>query len=95
MKHFSSSHRVFSAAQCSLDAMGWALFRVFEADLGEVVRLGLDDTLSRQRGPKMFGTGMHDDPLCSSKGRVITNYGLNWVVLGVFRVHPTSDGPRR
>ncbi len=92
VKHFSSYHRLFSAAQWSLDAMGWAVFRLFEADLGGVVRLGLDDTLTRKRGRKVFGTGMHYDPLCSSKGRVVTNWGLNWVVLGVFIELPFRPG---
>jgi hypothetical protein len=92
VKHFSSYHRLFSAAQWSLDAMGWAVFRMFEASLGAVVMLGLDDTLTRKRGPKVFGTGMHYDPLCSSKGRVVTNWGLNWVVLGVFIELPFRPG---
>ena len=90
-KHFSSYHRLFSAACWSLDALGLALFDVIEPFLGGVVMLGLDDTLCRKRGLKMFGTGMHHDPLLSSRGKAITNWGHSWVVLGViveFRWRP-------
>lgn len=82
-KHFSSYHRVFSAARWSLDAVGLAVFDVMQPFLGDVILLGLDDTLARKRGLKMFGTGMHHDPLLSSRGKAITNWGHSWVVVGV------------
>jgi len=82
-KHYSSYHRLFSAARWSLDAVGLAVLSLTEPFLGEVVMLGLDDTLCRKRGMKMFGTGMHHDPLLSSRGKAITNWGHSWVVLGV------------
>ena len=55
--------------------------------------LGLDDTLARKRGLKMFGTGMHHDPLLSSRGKAITNWGHSWVVLGVIVELPFRRGP--
>ena len=54
--------------------------------------LGLDDTLCRKRGLKMFGTGMHHDPLLSSRGKVITNWGHSWVILGVIVELPFRPG---
>jgi hypothetical protein len=51
--------------------------------LDDVVILALDDTLARKRGLKMFGVGMHHDPLLSSRRKAITNWGHSWVVLGV------------
>lgn len=56
-KHFSSYHRVFSAARWSLDAVGWAVFGCMPPFLGDVILWARDDTLARQRGRKMFGTG--------------------------------------
>jgi DDE superfamily endonuclease len=91
-KHFSSYHRLFSAARWSRDAMGLAVFDLIEPWLGDVVLLGLDDTLARKRGLKMFGTGMHHDPLLSSRGKVITNWGHSWVVLGVIVELPFRRG---
>jgi hypothetical protein len=91
-KHFSSDHRLFSAARWSLDALGLALFDLIEPFLGKVVMLGLDDTLARKRGLKMFGTGMHHDPLLSSRGKAITNWGHSWVVLGVIVELPFRRG---
>lgn len=91
-KHWSSYHRLFSAARWSLDAVGLAVFVLIEPFLGEVVMLGVDDTLCRKRGTKMFGTGMHHDPLISSRGKAITNWGHSWVVLGVIVELPFRPG---
>lgn len=91
-KHFSAYHRLFSAAQWSLDAAGLAVFTLIQPLLGEVVFLGLDDTLARKRGVKMFGTGMHHDPLLSSRSKTITNWGHSWVVLGVIVQLPFRPG---
>jgi hypothetical protein len=82
-KHYSSYHRVFSAARWSLDAVGLAVFDLIASWCGDVVLVAIDDTLARKRGLKMFGTGMHHDPLLSSRGKTITNWGHSWVVLGV------------
>lgn len=91
-KHFSSYHRVFSAACWSLDALGLAVFHLLEPWLHGTVMLALDDTLARKRGQKMFGTGMHHDPLLSSRGKAITNWGHSWVVLGVIVELPFRPG---
>jgi hypothetical protein len=91
-KHYSSYHRLFSAARWSLDALGLSVFALVEPWLGEVVMLGLDDTLCRKRGVKMFGTGMHHDPLLSSRGKAIVNWGHSWVVLGVIVELPFRRG---
>jgi DDE superfamily endonuclease len=91
-KHFSSYHRLFSAARWSLDALGLAVFDLIEPFLGSDVMLGIDDTLARKRGQKMFGTGMHHDPLLSSRGKAIMNWGHSWVVLGVIVELPFRRG---
>ena len=82
-KHHSAYHRLFSTARWSRDRLGLAVFDVLQPWLGEVVLLALDDTLARKRGLKMFGTGMHHDPLLSSRAKAITNLGHSWVVFGV------------
>lgn len=91
-KHYSSYHRLFSAARWSLDAVGLALFDLIEPLLDEVVMLGLDNTLSRKRGLKMFGTAMHHDPILSSRKKAIMNWGHSWVVLGVIVELPFRKG---
>jgi hypothetical protein len=85
VKHHSAFHRVFAAARWSLDAFGLAVFRLIEPWLDEegVVLLSLDDTLVHKRGLKIFGAGMHHDPLLSSRGHKVTSWGLNFVVLCV------------
>jgi SRSO17 transposase len=91
-KHFSSYHRVFSAARWSLDAVGLVVFDLMQPCLGSVIRLALDDTLARKRGLMMFGTGMHHDPLLSSRGKAVLNWGHSWVVLGVLVELPFRRG---
>jgi hypothetical protein len=83
-KHHSAFHRLFASARWSRDGLGLAVFGLLTVWLdGHVVMLALDDTLARKRGLKMFGVGMHHDPLLSSRSRAITNWGHSWVVLGV------------
>jgi hypothetical protein len=83
-RHHSAFHRVFATARWSLDALGLAVFRLIEPLVPEgVIYIAVDDTLARKRGTKIFGVGMHHDPLLSSRGKQITNWGLNFVVLGV------------
>ena len=84
VKHHSAFHRIFASASWSLDAAGLAVFRLLESFLDEeTILLAIDDTLARKRGLKIFGVGMHHDPLLSSRGHKVTNWALNWVVLGV------------
>ena len=91
-KHFSAYHRLFSAASWSLDAVGLALFTMIAPSLDGVVMLGLDDTLARKRGVRMFGTGMHHDPLASTRSRAFVRWGHSWVVLGVIVSLPSRPG---
>ena len=60
------------------------MFRILEPLLSEhQILLAIDDTLARKRGLKVFGVDMHHDPLLSSRGKAITNWGHSWVVLRV------------
>jgi hypothetical protein len=83
LKHFSSYHRLFSSARWSLDRLGLTLFRLLLPWCEALIELTLDDTLARKRGKKVWGAGMHHDPLLSSKKKTVLNYGHSWVVLCV------------
>jgi hypothetical protein len=87
-KHHSAYHRLFAAARWSRDRMGLGVFDLLRPWLGDTIFLAVDDTLARKRGMKMFGTGMHHDPLLSSRGKTVTNWGHSWVVLGVIVTFP-------
>lgn len=88
-KHHSAFHRLFATARWSLDAVGLAIFRAILPLVGEdTVFLVVDDTLARKRGLKVFGVGMHHDPLLSSRARAIVNWGHSWVTLGVLVSFP-------
>ena len=84
-KHHSAFHRVFAAARWSLDELGFVVFDLIRRwhSGRKPIMLALDDTLARKRGLKIFGVGMHHDPLLSTRKTAIVNWGHNWVVLGV------------
>jgi SRSO17 transposase len=83
-RHHAAFHRLFAEARWSLDALGLVVFRALEPLVeGDTIFLAIDDTLARKRGLKTFGVGMHHDPLLSSRGKAITNWGHSWVVLGI------------
>jgi len=83
-KHHSAFHRLFAKAEWVLDDLGLAVFGLIGPWLGdETVMLALDDTLARKRGLKVYGVGMHHDPLISTRKVARVNWGHSWVVLGV------------
>jgi hypothetical protein len=84
-KHHSAYHRLFAAARWSLDELGLAIFGSLILPLLStgLILLGVDDTLARKRGLKVFGVGMHHDPLLSTRKTALTNWGHCWVVLAV------------
>jgi hypothetical protein len=83
--HWSCYHRFFSHYAWSLDHLCYALAQFlidrFAAD-GPILLAG-DDTLCRKRGLGLFGAGMHQDPLFSSKALNVFSWGHNWVVLAL------------
>jgi hypothetical protein len=83
-KHHSSFHRLFAQAAWCLDDLGLAVFGLIEAWLeGDSIMLAVDDTLARKRGRKVYGVGMHHDPLISTRKVPQLNWGHSWVVLSV------------
>ena len=92
-KHHSAYHRVFAAARWSLDELGPAVLGlVLPLTGGGPVLLAVDDTLARKRGLKVFGAGMHHDPLLSTRRTSVKNWGHCWVVLGVALRPPCCGG---
>ncbi len=83
-KHHSSFHRLFAKAEWCLDDLGLAVFTLIEPWLRDgAIMLALDDTLARKRGLKVFGVGMHHDPMISTRKVPRVNWGHSWVVLSV------------
>ena len=46
-----------------------------------VIEIAVDDTLARKRGLPVYSTGIHHDPLMSSRAKTMTSWGHDWVVL--------------
>ena len=89
--HFSDYHRFFSHAVWDLDHL-WRLLAtlIINTLVGKdaIVTLAGDDTLCRKRGLGVFGTGMHHDPLSSSKSKKICHWGHDWVDLCIVIANP-------
>jgi hypothetical protein len=81
--HHSRYHRFFSSAVWCLDTLSSVLVRLLVtvfAPIG-IIELAVDDTLCRKRGLTVYGTGMHYDPLISSRTMKLVSWGHDWVVL--------------
>jgi hypothetical protein len=92
-RHHAAFHRVFSAARWSLDELGLIVFGLISPLLAPgTVKLTLDDTLARKRGLKVFGVGMHHDPILSTRKLKVTSWGHSWVVLAVVVALPFCPG---
>jgi len=81
-RHHAAFHRLFSTARWSIDRAGLAVFDLITKDM-QTVFLTVDDTLLPRFGLNVFGTGMHRDPVLSSRGHTVTRWGHCWVVLCV------------
>jgi hypothetical protein len=99
-KHHSAYHRVLASACWDLDAVGLALLDLIlhlAVASDATVQLVIDDTLCRKCGHKIFGAGMHYDPLLtgpklSNTGKSLKSRGHCWVILGVVVVLPFRPG---
>ena len=81
-RHHAAFHRLFAAASWSIDRAGLAMFELVTSGMTNVF-LTVDDTLLPRFGLKIFGTGMHRDPVLSSRSHVVARWGHCWVVLCV------------
>jgi hypothetical protein len=61
--------------------------------LGGRLTLLVDDTLAHKRGKSVWGMGWWRDAVASTKKRVATASGHNWVVLAVAYCPPFSNAP--
>jgi DDE superfamily endonuclease len=88
--HHSRYHRFFSNAAWSVDDLFESLAREAVQTFYPVgtIELGVDDTLCRKRGLTIFGTGMHHDPLISSRKRPWVSWGHDWGILSLLIPNP-------
>jgi hypothetical protein len=88
--HHSRYHRFFSGAAWAVadlfDSLAILAVQEFYPD-GTIVA-GVDDSLCRKRGLTIFGTGMHHDPLLSSRQRTWVSWGHDWVILSLIIPNP-------
>jgi hypothetical protein len=88
--HWCRFHRFFSHAAWDLDGLSMHLAKLVVRLLapGAMLLWAVDDTLCRKRGLTVYGSGMHHDPLISSRAKPLVSWGHDWVVLCLLIVHP-------
>lgn len=92
-RHHSVYHRVFSAARWSADQVGLAVLKlILEVARPLSVMLVVDDSFFAHWGPKIFGAGMHRDPVLSSRHKHVLRWGHCWVTLSVVIERPWAQG---
>jgi DDE superfamily endonuclease len=81
--HYCRYHRFFSQAAWVPNELCRILARLLVTALARtgVIELAVDDTLCRKRGLTIYGTGMHHDPLISSRAMKLVSWGHDWVVI--------------
>ena len=72
-KAFSTFHQVLNRARWQSHELARQLLQVFVTALvgGGPVIIGVDDTIERRWGPKVFGRGIYRDPVRSSRGHFL------------------------
>jgi len=88
--HHSRYHRFFSKSAWELDILSRVLATLLVSLFAPtgIIELAVDDTLCRKWGLTVYGTGMHHDPLISSRAKPLTSWGHDWVVLTLIVKHP-------
>ena len=88
--HWTRFHRFFSHAAWDIDTFSRNLAKLVVTILapGATFFWAVDDTLCRKRGLTLYGAGMHDDPLISSRSKSLVSWGHNWVVLTLIVAFP-------
>jgi hypothetical protein len=78
---FQTYHRVLNRAVWSPLKASRLLLRLLVAVLipGDVIVLGLDDTIERRRGKQIKAKGIYRDPVRSSRSHFVKVSGLRWL----------------
>ena len=80
-KAFSTFHQVLNRARWESHELARQLLHVLVIALvrsGPVI-IGVDDTIERRWGPKVYGRGIYRDPVRSSRGHFTKASGLRWL----------------
>jgi hypothetical protein len=92
-RHHAAFHRVFSSARWSADQVGLAVLQlILEVTRPFTVMMTVDDSFFAHWGSKIFGAGMHRDPLLSTRRKAVLRWGHCWVVLCVLIERPWAKG---
>ena len=93
-KGFSTFHQVLNRARWQSHELARQLLQVLVTALvgeGSVI-IGVDDTIERRWGPRVFGRGIYRDPVRSSRGHFTKASGLRWLCFMLLTPLPWKRG---
>ena len=92
-KHYSKFYDVFRRASWSPFKASKILLSLIERAWlgGDTIRIVVDTTLQRRRGPRIYGLGIHRDAVRSTKNRKAFSAGHNWLVACVLIRFPGTS----
>ena len=93
-KAFSTFQQVLNRARWESHELARQLLQVLVTALvgGGPVIIGVDDTIERRWGPKIFGRGIYRDPVRSSRGHFAKASGLRWLSFMLLTPLPWKRG---
>ena len=93
-KAFSTFHQVLNRARWESHELARQLLQVLVIALvgGGPVIIGVDDTIERRWGPKVYGRGIYRDPVRSSRGHFTKASGLRWLCFMLLTPLPWKRG---
>ena len=94
-RHHDLAYSLFHSARWDWDDLAKVLVLLVVAHLlpTGTVWLVVDDTLAHKRGQSVWGLGWFRDAVASTRKRVATASGHNWVVMAVAFCWPGSGAP--
>ncbi|MBK1649225.1 hypothetical protein CKO36_11550, partial [Rhabdochromatium marinum] len=94
-RRFERYHRVLNRARWSGVRGAQILFGLLIGLLppGVPIVVGVDETLERRSGRRIRAKGVYRDAVRSSRRKVVTTMGLEWVVMALLVPLPWSQRP--
>lgn len=92
-KRYSKFYDIFRRASWSPLKVSEVLFDLIVKEwlTNDTIRIVVDTTLQRRRGPRIYGLGVHRDAVRSSKDRKAFSAGHNWLVACVLIRFPGTS----
>lgn len=91
IKNYSKHHDFFKKSKWSALKCAEILFLKLVTLVSEEIKISIDATVERRKGPKIKGLGIQRDAVRSTKTKKVLVPGLNWLVSAIHIKFPWSN----